>query len=416
MQKRRSPILLGAIALVTSILACNLFPTPGPGIVTDTPGPGPVTDTPGLPPPAVAVVKVAYIKGDNVWLWTEGVGSLQLTFAGGAASPVLSGDGLVVAFLRAGELWAVDSDGTDERQLVGAAYLAGLVTAPDTAEVNDVVWYTDSHTIYFNTLVVAGIAGYRIPVFDLHRIDADAGAGSLVSLAKADGGGKPYVAPDGSRLALAQSDQILFMAPDGSSFTPALTFDFISTYSEWAYVPELVWLADSSAVRLVVPAHQPLEDPTEVSTFWHVPHAAPPSILTTFLAAPVFMSFPYVSPDGGTVLYAAQTPAGLDLHTIRSDGTDTYFGSYLLSDLNLLGWTPDSVHFMISVVPAQARILAVGVDDPLGDSPSVLKIKWLDMIRYFYLNAGELRRADLGAPSSPIDSVVTEYDPGLIVY
>lgn len=413
MSKRTLLIGMAGFFILASILACNL--TPPPVTPPDGGGPGPVTDTPDLPPPAATVLRVAYLKGDNVWLWTEGAGSLQLTAAGGAYSPSLSADGQVVAFLRNGELWAVDSDGSDERVLVNTAYLAALVSSPDGdyAEVNDHVWLPGSHTIYFNTLLVAGIAGYRIPRFDLYNVEADVSPPAPVNLEAEGDGGVPYVSPDNTVLALANSTKVIFRAVDGSFRHEALSFPFILTYSEWAYVPELVWLADSSGVRVVVPASDPLGDPTEVSTFWNVPVSGAPVSLTTFLAAPIFMGFPYISPDGSTVFYAAQMGTDLDLHTIDAGGTDTPYGTFPTSGVGLAGWTPDSLHFMYWQVPTQWRIKGPGVDNLLGDTPAVTSVRWIDGSRFLFLNGNELRLTDYGSPSSVIDAGVSEFDFGL---
>ena len=410
--------MIAVISLLGTMLACNIITTPGPGVATDTPdaGPGIATDTPGLPPPAIALLRIAYIKGDNVWLWTDGSGSTQLTFSGGATSPVLSGDALEVAFLRAGELWAVNADGTAERQLINSAYLATLEAAPDTAEVNKVVWRPGTHTIYFNTLAVAGIPGYRIPRHDLNSIDADLGFASLVVLEPAGSGGVPYVSPDNTHLALAQPDKVIIVEPTGANYTVALTFDFVLTYSEWAYIPELVWLPDSSGVRMVAPAPDPLGDPSQLSTFWNIPVSGAPSVLTTFLALPVFMSFPYISPDGNNALYLGDVVGGHGIHSITAGGADTYYTWFPSGNVDLVGWNPDSIHITYWQTPTQARYLAVGVDNPLGDTPMVTKVKWLNSTQYLFMNGNELRKADLGLPSTLIDSGVTEFDWGILIY
>jgi hypothetical protein len=425
MSRRTFLTLIGVAGLLAAVLACSINPDPitstpgGPGSVaaSDTPEEATVTEPPILPPPAMALVRVAYIKGGDVWLWTDGVGSMPLTFSGGASDPTLSPDARVVAFQRDGELWAVNSDGSAERQLIDASFLSGLVTAPDTAEVNDVIWEPGAHRIYFTTLTVAGIAGYRIPRFDLYLLDADAGIASLMYLEAPGSGGVPYVSPDGRVVALAQPDRVVFLEVTGAFYTVVMTFPSVSTSSEWPYVPELVWLGDSSGVRMVTPAPDPLGDPTQLSTFWDVPVSGTPTALTTFLAGPVFMSFPYVSPDGSHVLYMAQPSAGLaDIHTIRSDSWDTFFGSYPSDSIGLLGWTPDSQHFMYWQVPTQARIMAIGEDNPLGDTPVVGDVQWVESLQYFYLNGNELRRVYPGFASTLIDSGVTEYDWGVYVY
>jgi hypothetical protein len=419
MNKKYTLLSISILALLASFLACNApvtTVTPVPDVGGGGPGSGIITETPELPPPAIAVLRVAYIKGDNVWLWTEGSGISQLTAAGGAMAPVLSGDGQKVAFLRSGELWAVNADGSNERQLVSAAFLSTLATPGDTAEVKDHVWIPGSQTIYFNTLVVAGEAGYRIPQVDLYSVNADAGADEVTTQESPGSGGVPNFSPDGTLVALAQPDKIIFKDVAGTFRSIALTFPNILTYSEWSYVPEVVWLSDSSGVRVVIPASDPLADPTQPSTFWNVPVSGSSSVLTTFVAAPAFASFPYISPDGELVLYMAEIPDGLDLHTIRSDGTDTFYSSFAIGGVELVGWTPDSVHFMFWRVPTQVSIMAVGEDLALGDTPVVTDVKWIGSARYLFLNTNELRIGILGEASSMIDAGVTDYNLGFWIH
>jgi len=64
------------------------------------------------------------------------------------------------------------------------------------------------------------------------------------------------------------------------------------TYSEWAYVPDVAWLPDSSGIRVIIPASDPLGDPTEVTTLWNVPVSGSATVLDTFVAAPAFASAP----------------------------------------------------------------------------------------------------------------------------
>lgn len=412
-------IVISIFILIVSILACNTpIPTvtSAPSGTTVEPEGVTATEPPVLPPPAMATLRVVYIKADNVWLWTEGTGILQLTFAGGARNPVLSGDGQVVAFNRNGELWAVNADGTNEHQLVSTAYLTGLVSGGDTAEVKDILWRPGTHTIYFNTVVVAAIAGYRIPQADLQSIEADGSVDMVTYLESAGSGGDPYFSPDGTIVALSQPDKIIFMEVSGTFWNVALTFPNVLTYSEWSYYPEIVWLPDSSGVRVAIPAADPLGDPSQPSTFWNVPVSGSPSILTTFIAAPAFASFPYISPDASAVLYTAENPSGVEIHSIRSDGTDTLYTSYPSGTIEIEGWTPDSVHFMVHHLPTQINIMAVGEDLVLGDTPIVSKVIWIDSSRFIFINGTELRISTLGSASSPIDTGVNEYNFGIWIH
>jgi hypothetical protein len=167
---------------------------------------------------------------------------------------------------------------------------------------------------------------------------------------------------------------------------------------------------------MVAPAPDPLSDPSQVSTFWNVPVSGSPSALTTFLAVAANASRPYISPDGNSVLYLGEVVGGLGIHSITAGGTDTYYNWFPTGGVGLLGWNPDSIHITYWQVPTQARLMTVGDDNPLGDMPSVTKVKWLNSSQYLFLNGSDLRRADLGSPSSLIDSGVDEYDWGILVY
>jgi len=405
------------LTLITSILACNA-PVSTVTSIPEDGGGGPgsviVTEPAVLPPPAIAVLRVAYIKADNVWLWTEGTGSSQLTAAGSAKNPVLSGDGLVVAFIRSGELWVVNADGSNERQLVSNAFLSGLATGGDTAEVNDLVWMPGSHTIYFNTLVVAAEVGYRISQFDLYSINTDAGTIAVTTQESAGSGGVPIFSPDGTVVALAQPDKIIFLEVTGAFWNVALTFPNIMTYSEWTYVPEVVWLPDSSGVRVVIPASDPLGDPTAVTTVWNVPISGAATVLDTFIAAPAFASAPVISPDGSEVLYLVENGSDNNLQVRQIGGLDTGYTFAAAGQIGIVNWSPDSTRFIYWLPqPSNTYIAAVGVIayNVSDSSPNASSVLWIDNNRVIYVgDSGELRYRLVEGASGLIDTGVTEYN------
>ncbi len=424
--KKRSVLfsLCGSILLIT-LLACNLTPTgtPAPGSTvptsTETPFiPAASTDTISPPLPADPTItpippiglRAAYNKGGNIWLWSEGASPVQLTFAGSDSQPSISADGTVVAFRRGTELWAINADATMERQLVSSAFLASLADGSgESIQVNDFLWQPLSHNLYFNTLTVAGESGFQIPRFDLFSINADLPSGSLVNLESPGSGGVPTFSQDGRYVALSQNNRIFLLAVDGSSYTEALSFPSVMTYSEWFYVPQVVWLTDSTAFRVAIPAEDQL-DPAATASFWHVPVSGTPALLTSFLASPVWTAFPYVSPDGGSVVYFTPVPGGDLIKTIRADGSSSSYVWFETGQAGLVGWTPDSVHFMYYRDPTQVGVMATGEDRLISDTPACTQVRWIDTSRFFFLNGNELRLRSGETPSLIIDTGVNEYD------
>jgi Tol biopolymer transport system component len=271
-----------------------------------------------------------------------------------------------------------------------------------------------SHTIYFNTLVIAGEAGYRIPQVDLYSVNADGDGDAITTQESPGSGGVPYFSPDGTIVALAQPDKIIFMEVTGAYWNVALTFPKILTYSEWMYVPEVVWLPDSSGVWVVIPASDPLSDPTQPSTFWNVPISGSPSVQTTFVAVPAFASAPVISPDGSKVLYLGESGGEDNLQVLQVDGLDTGYTFAESGQVGIVNWSPDSTHFVYWLPqPATTYIAAVGeIAYNVSDtSPIAIAAQWIDDNRVIYIgDSGELRYRTVDGISSLIDAGVNEYN------
>jgi len=424
MNIKSNPILVFTLILIISMLACN---TPVAPKVTLTPpsgsGPGTVTLTntsPILPPPAIATLRVAYVKADNIWLWTEGSLPSQMTTAGGASAPDLSGDGLEIAFLRNGEMWVVNSDGSGERNLVSTSFLAGLESGGNSVVINNHVWQPGSHVIYFNTLVIAAEVGYHIPQLDLYRSNADVGSDSVDTLEVAGSGGIPYFSPDGTKMALAQPDKIIFRDVAGGGRTIALTFPMVMTYSEWSYIPELTWSLDGSGVRVIVPAADPLGDPAAVTTVWNIPITGSATQLDTFVAIPGYASTPELSPDGSKALYLAEMGGNNYIHVRVLGGLDT---SFTMGDPGQIGigpWSPDSSRF-IYWYPNKSTTyfgeLGIPSSNVSDTSSNASHVAWIDASRVIFIgDSGDLRVRSFGSSSSLIDTGVTEFDAGRWVH
>jgi len=418
-------IFLVVSILLMAILACSIPGTitlPGetntPSIESGTGGsPGGTGVTPAgtevtpevilPPPPRAPVLQVAYGKGGNLWLWTETGGPTQLTNTGMDVGPRISPDGLQIAFLHGEELWAINADGSNLHQLVSKAYLASLV--PPSSGRGVIHWFNWeplSHNVFFGSST-AGEA-YTVPVYDLQVAAAD--GGTAPSILEGPGlGGVATFSPNGTMLALAQPTSILLMNTDGSNYHQAITFDMVQTYSEWFYIPDVVWFADSSEFRTVIPAHDPLGNPSEGTFFWSIPVTGSPEEMASFTAVPAFQNAPLISPDGLNVTYLSPNGANSSLHLIGFYFGDELFSSFPAYQWGLVGWAPDSNGFVYWVDDVRnlwfGHIGSAAV--LLTDTPHVENLHWIELTRILFTNDEELRIGAPGGASSVIDTGVT---------
>ncbi|MEZ0394925.1 MAG: hypothetical protein ABWK53_00615 [Anaerolineales bacterium] len=397
-----------AVLLILSILACSI-----PG-VTETPSetesPGEVTDTPTSPAPA-SELRVAYARGGNIWLWSESGGSRQLTFSGADSAPRIASDGAVVAFRRGEELWAVNSDGSGERLLVSAAYLAALVPpAEGTAVLHWFAWQPASHSVYFGTSQQG--EAFTVPVLDLHRVDADSGAPPSLLL-PAGAGGWAYFSPDGRYLAVSQPENILLFDPMSGSVSTLLSFEFVMTYSEWFYLPEVTWKADASGLWTVIPAHDSLGVPTEPTEVWYIPLTGGATLLDSFVAAPVFVDFPRLSPDGTRVLYVQEGGGSNTLLLRQIGGGEMTVLTAAAGQFGTVGWAPDSNQFVYwNPLPANAYYgyPGLGFSFVSDVGTEAYNVRWVDAARLLFLAGSDLRLRTGPASGLSIDSGVEAYD------
>ena len=330
-----------------------------------------------------------------------------MTSSGIDASPKISPDGQQIAFLRGEELWAINTDGSSLRLLASSAYLASLV--PPSSGRGVIHWF-GWDPLYYNVFFGTSTAGeaYTIPVFDLQVVAAVGGTAPII-LEAAELGGAATFSPNGLMVAMAQPTKILLMNTDGSNYHEAISFDLVQTYSEWFYIPELVWFADSSEFRTVIPAHDPLGNPSEGTYFWSVPVAGSPTDMAGFTAVPAFQDFPRISPDGLNVGYLSPNGSDSELHLNGYYIGDELFSVYPSYQWGLVGWAPDSNGFVYWADDIRrlwfGHIGSAAV--PLTDTAHTGNLRWIDISRILFTNDNELRLGTPGGASSMIDSGVT---------
>jgi dipeptidyl aminopeptidase/acylaminoacyl peptidase len=378
--------------------------------IAATPSPLPREAGTNVPLPPASNLVVVYVSEGNLWLWRENGVPEQLTSAGQDDNPRISSDGQVVVFTRGNELLAIDTDGSSERKIVTQAYLDSFkTTGVVSVRPRRYEFIPGSHRLLFDIIGLGDAFPYTY--YDLHLVDADSPVPARIR-GENEGGGLWAFSPDGQWLAIAAADSLRLMRPDGSDYRVLFKFKLISTYSEWFYFPPLVWMRDSSGLYTVIPAAAALDNPDEPSRFYFIPLKGDPARLAEFKAAPVWISMPQISPDGSRVAYMRQSGENLELHVIDASTSDRLFTSAPAASFGLLGWNPNSKDFTYFNTSTNnvwiARFDSPAV--PLGDTPELTSLRWINDRRFLFINRGELRLRELTKPSQVIAADVSVCD------
>jgi Tol biopolymer transport system component len=384
-----------------------------------TPRPSPTPDPGRTPLPRPSALHVAYIVDADLVLWKDvpplstdaKPETIQLTRDGGVIDVRISGDGAVLAFVRDGELWAVDADGSDERRLVSATDLSEMEPIQQTEfpiALNRFEWVPGSHLLAFNTRLELPIG--LLLNDDLHTVDVESLEISLL-LAPGQGGQFTY-SPDGRQVAVSNSGGISLYDADGQNRRDVLPHTPVVTYSEVRFYARPVWGDDSSSLRVAIPPADPLAQPPQLTSIWHLPTDGTPATLIGSIAA-LPGSLPAFSPEPRFVAYiepaADGAPGGaagtLLVHDLETGET---IGEYPQAS-QIYGWALDSGHlaFLAQLERPQAQIAPFGGPAaPAHDDTSVAVIdaSWVDASRYLYLastsNGWSLHLGEIGG--SPI--------------
>jgi len=430
-------ILLALSILLITTLACEFLPTQDPGIPPEdviatsvaatlaAGGGSPAAEDPGAPtaepsPEPPALLQIAYVKDGDVWFWQEGGTPSVLTALGDAVEVYLSSDGQVAAFIRTAdyiheEIYAVNTDGSNLRALVSSADFASMVLQPDaiSAVPYRVAWVPGTHTLAFNTRLTFEGPGLILPD-ELRLVNTD--PVSLSLLLSPGTAGDFYYSPDGSQIALVTGTQISVVNSDGSNRRDLLTFPDVITYSEYIYYPPVSWSPDGSFLRTIIPPHDPLAAPPEVTTIWQLPvDGSPPSTLMTLTAVSFFQDIAALSPDLNKVAYLTVITPGsppiVDLHISNADGSGDVV--YTNGGYGFEAWSLDGEHFIYTENGHNPRVGRLG-DPPVDLTGITLMVNpyWVDGARFLYLNrlsgSWELWLRELGTAGTLLDSTTGE--------
>jgi Tol biopolymer transport system component len=221
-------------------------------------------------------------------------------------------------------------------------------------------------------------------------------------------GGALSFSPDGTYLAVSTTDHIdVIDLRSGVSSTvvnyPALT---------GGYFPEVVWSVDSRGFKCVIP---PSKD-TDQAQFLFVFAAGQTASLAKFMMLITSGSQPFISPDGGYVIFTARLGDGKEaLYLMDSSGAAKITGEPA-DRIRALGWLPDSKHFVYEWSSGERTILLVG--QVTGEPPVEVDIKpyetirWIDAESFLGLQNGNLYLGDINGGEILIADNVSDFDFG----
>jgi len=344
-------------------------------------------------------LSISYIKEGDIWNWTQHSSNKKLTDNGMVHRMSVSPDGQIAAFTKKidkfhSELWAINIDGGNERRLISVSDFNQIgisVQDSNTAGINPYKfeWVPGSHTLAFNTQQVFKGAGLSL-LNDLNLIDVD--SLEIKTILPPGQGGEFIFAPDGSRVAVSTPTDISVVPADGGSRLNVLTYEQVNTYSEYPYYAKPVWSPDSSFLLAAIPPVDPLAQPRESTSIWHMPiDGKQATQIGGVFAAPVISSEVTFSPDLQYLLFFRETGAPhenlSELYITKFDGSEER--AYIKAPLiHFLAWSPDSNRFVYRQGDAWEGKLGGLNQLPIvftNNPNAIFDIEWIDENNFLVL-------------------------------
>lgn len=387
------------------------------------------------------LLRLAYIRAGNLWLWDEGQEPLAVTDTGDVQQVKLSADGEIVLFSRqvmenVSELWAANGEGDQLRHLAGGPELTGplrvisfsfdgrmaafthqidehntelwaaqtdgagarrLVSVDDLRQIleeaweplgvmpTSVSWVPGTYTLNYDVFPISdGIFLYVQN--QVWVVDALSGAKGA-SFPPGEGGLLSY-SPDGTQVAIITPDSLSLMNVEARDRREAKLDYRAMGFGESYFFPWPAWASDSQSLWLALPASDQFT-PDGPVTIWNV--RADGSAATPLAEFSAFVASIAFSPDLARVAYwrpVAPQSNTRELHIANVDGSESIV--YDTADLiEFLGWSPDSQHFVYtsglgSGIQIQlGDICAQAV--PLASGFFPYNLRWLEASRFLFL-------------------------------
>jgi len=216
-------------------------------------------------------------------------------------------------------------------------------------------------------------------------------------------GGAFWFSPDGSMLAVSTTDHIDVINLGTASSVTVTTYPALQS----GYYPEVVWSPDALGFKTVIP---PQAESGQAEMFFVFTDGTVAS-LAKFTMSSLSESLPYLSPDGGYLIYAANLDSSQkSLYLMDSSGATRPYGEPA-SHVHAYGWLPDSKHFVFGLgEPQRAFVGSVDSSPVSNDARFPPIVRWVDDEHYLSIENGNLILGDFNGAQTLIDSQVSNFD------
>jgi hypothetical protein len=394
-------------ATLSSIVATSnaLISTSSPATST-----APTVEPGSNMPISLGSLRLVYLDANrNIWVWNEGGSPNQLTSSNDVTQALISPDGGTIAYFRSADnvhvnIWAIQADGSNSRQLVGENFFSQLLAPQNALAMNPIRmgWVAGTLNLLFNTGATFEMGS--APSDDLWIVNSS--TGSSRNIKEGGNGGNFTVSPDGKKVAVVRPSSLSIFFLDGSFESNPLSYQAMITYSEGQYYPTPIWSADSTHLRIVIPPVDPLADPNSmtISVYDVAIDGSPAVLLDQFQVRP-FSYFP-ISPDLQWLLYlTTDNPStnSVAVHLASLSASQDIIE--LTAQLDNLLWLPSSNGFVAQISnPESSELYSLQPMQysDLTDTKRVENIQFIDNSRFFFfINTGstyELRLGSVGYP------------------
>ena len=367
-------------------------------VVTETPAPPAdmPTEAPMPTDEPAAPLAVAFVSPDhNAYFWNEILAApTQLTTTNDVQEALISPDGTRVALIRSSD-WVsysidlINSDGSGLMTLVNPSAFAALPRPADTVASTPahVSWVPNANLLAMTTRITYEGPGSTNGE-TLFLIDAATSAMSALLTIESEWSWDYTYSPDGTKIAISRPEGLDIYNADGSLMIANLiTFPFVNTASEYAWIPQPAWSTDSTAMIVAIPPQDPWSlTPTDSKVYqWSTTDAsANLNFSTSMTYWP--MKFASIAPDLSKLLYLVRTGAAEDnlfaLKMVNADGSGML--EVAVSDIyNLPAWSTDSNTFYYHSNTDGAFIATRGSTPvALPAFNQVRNVRWVDSQRF----------------------------------